>query len=54
MSDLQATTSTGERTILKEAEVKAFQTRLRGKLLRPSDDGYDDARKVWNGMIDLP
>jgi FAD/FMN-containing dehydrogenase len=25
---------------------------LRGKLLRPSDDGYDDARKVWNGMID--
>jgi FAD/FMN-containing dehydrogenase len=52
MSDLQATTSTGERTVLEEAEVKAFQTRLRGKLLGPGDDGYDDARKVWNGMID--
>jgi FAD/FMN-containing dehydrogenase len=52
MSDLQATTSTGERTILEEAEVKAFQTRLRGKRLGPGDDGYDDARKVWNGMID--
>ena len=33
MSALQATTSTGERTILEEAEVKAFQTRLRGTLL---------------------
>lgn len=52
MSDLQATTITGERTVLDEAEVKEFQTRLRGKLLRPSGDGYDDARKVWNGMVD--
>jgi FAD/FMN-containing dehydrogenase len=52
MSALQATTITGERTVLEEAEVKEFQTRLRGKLLGPGDDGYDDARKVWNGMID--
>jgi FAD/FMN-containing dehydrogenase len=52
MSASQATTITGERTVLEEAEVKEFQTRLRGKLLGPGDDGYDDARKVWNGMID--
>jgi hypothetical protein len=25
---------------------------LRGELLRPGDAGYDDARKIWNGMID--
>src|SRR4029077_2472047 len=25
---------------------------LRGPLLRPGEGGYDDARKVWNGMID--
>ena len=25
---------------------------LRGPLLRPGDGGYDEARKVWNGMID--
>jgi FAD/FMN-containing dehydrogenase len=25
---------------------------LRGELLRPDDPGYDDARKIWNGMID--
>ncbi len=24
---------------------------LRGQLLRPGDRGYDDARKLWNGMI---
>ena len=52
MSALQAIMITGECTVLEEAVVKEFQTRLRGKLLRPGDDGYDDARKVWNGMID--
>jgi FAD binding domain-containing protein/berberine-like enzyme len=26
--------------------------RLRGRLLGPGDSGYDEARKVWNGMFD--
>jgi len=52
MAALQATAITGEQTLLEEEEVKKFQTRLRGRLLRPGDDGYDDARKIWNGMID--
>jgi FAD/FMN-containing dehydrogenase len=26
--------------------------RLRGRLLRPADSGYDDARRVWNARID--
>jgi FAD/FMN-containing dehydrogenase len=25
---------------------------LRGELILPDDDGYDSARRVWNGMID--
>lgn len=29
-----------------------LQERFRGSLIRPDDDGYDDARAVWNGMID--
>jgi FAD/FMN-containing dehydrogenase len=52
MADLRVITLTGEQTVLKEATVEAFKASLRGPLLRPGDVGYDDARKVWNGMID--
>ena len=27
-------------------------TRLRGELLQPGDDGYDEAKRVWNGAHD--
>ena len=26
--------------------------RMRGEVIRPGDRGYDDARAIWNGMID--
>jgi len=29
-----------------------LESALRGKLLRPEDEGYDEARAVWNGMVD--
>jgi len=29
-----------------------FKAGLRGELVRPGDADYDDARKIWNGMID--
>lgn len=32
--------------------VDELAARLRGEVLRPSDLGYDEARAVWNGMID--
>ena len=32
--------------------IETFGNGLRGRLLRPQDDGYDEARKVWNGMTD--
>src|SRR6266516_6063160 len=32
--------------------VEDFKARLRGQLLRPGDDAYDEARKLWNGMFD--
>ena len=34
------------------AAVEAFEAGLRGMLLRPADAGYDDARAIYNGMID--
>jgi FAD/FMN-containing dehydrogenase len=39
-------------TILDKASVHKFRDTLRGVLIEPSDAGYDDARKVWNGMIE--
>ena len=32
--------------------VEALGTRLRGELLTPQSPGYDDARSIWNAMID--
>jgi UDP-N-acetylenolpyruvoylglucosamine reductase len=52
MADVRVTTTAGGETVLKEATVAAFNARLRGGLLRPGHTGYEDARKVWNGMID--
>ena len=52
MVDLQVITNTGANTVLTEALVEEFQVSLRGPLLQPGDAGYDDARIVWNGMID--
>ncbi|ELY60987.1 FAD-binding oxidoreductase [Natronococcus jeotgali] len=33
-------------------EADVLEEQLRGELLRPGDSGYDEARSVWNGMID--
>lgn len=52
MADVMVTTTAGGETILKDATVVALSSHLRGAILRPGDDGYEDARKVWNGMID--
>jgi FAD/FMN-containing dehydrogenase len=37
---------------LDEALIKPFRSCLRGTLMKPGDDGYDAARRVWNGRID--
>lgn len=52
METLQAITNAGEDTALDEAAVQTFEESLRGRLLRPADDGYDATRQVFNGMID--
>ena len=44
--------NTTRSSALDEGALSTFRAHLRGKLIRPNDPGYDEARKVWNGMID--
>lgn len=37
---------------LSSAAVRRFESDFRGDVIRPSDPAYDDARAIWNGMID--
>lgn len=37
--------------MLDETSIQNFRATLRGGIIEPQDKGYDDARKVYNGMI---
>src|SRR4051794_26457017 len=37
---------------LGEATLAEFEQGLSGRLIRPDDDGYDEARSIWNGAHD--
>jgi FAD/FMN-containing dehydrogenase len=39
-------------TQLDAEAVEGFKTQVRGPVLAPGDPGYDDAREIWNGLID--
>ena len=52
MRELRVTTTQGADTGLEETVVEAFQAGLRGELLRPGNEGYEEARKIHNAMID--
>src|SRR5215217_747128 len=40
------------RLVLDDATVQDFAASMRGEVLRPTDEGYDEARKIHNGMSD--
>jgi FAD/FMN-containing dehydrogenase len=37
---------------LEDGQIQPFAAGLQGQLIRPGDEEYDEARAVWNGMID--
>ena len=37
---------------LQSTKIDAFKGRFRGEVVSPGDEAYDDARKIWNAMID--
>lgn len=46
VDEVQATAAT------ETVQLEQLRVRFRGALLRPGEEGYDDARRVWNGAID--
>jgi FAD/FMN-containing dehydrogenase len=49
---MNAKTLDGSDTVLSQDKVDSFNARLRQPVLVPGEAGYDEARSVWNAMID--
>jgi FAD/FMN-containing dehydrogenase len=52
MSHLELRTGSEAVTTISDEEEAALASRLRGRLVRPTDPDYDDVRAVWNGIVD--
>ena len=52
MADLRVTSITGAEGAIAEEAVEEFKSSLRGELLAAGDDGYEDARGLFNAIID--
>ena len=52
MEALHIQTNTLQQATLDEDAIERLDQSLTGELIRPTDEMYDEARKVWNGLID--
>jgi FAD/FMN-containing dehydrogenase len=52
MSNVNVRTLQEGETTLEGAALDALRGSLRGRLILPDDDLYEESRKLWNGMID--
>ncbi|UCE14411.1 MAG: FAD-binding oxidoreductase [Candidatus Heimdallarchaeota archaeon] len=52
MSKIKTITTSHEEAFLTEEAVEKLKSLIQGDVLLPSDIEYDNARKIWNGMID--
>ena len=52
MSELEVEAAGGGKISLADGIIEEFSGSLRGNLLLPDDKDYDDARALWNAMID--
>ena len=51
-SDINALKLDGNETTIEKAVLKELADSLSGHIVLPNSEGYDEARKLWNGMID--
>ncbi len=52
MPAIKAVKNDGTNIVLEESVVEAFETVLRGDLIKEGSPNYDEVRQVWNGLID--
>jgi len=52
MTELGIINRSGGTTNLNETELEGLTTALRGQFVGPGGAGYDEARTIWNAMID--
>jgi FAD/FMN-containing dehydrogenase len=52
MTDIDIRTLEGGEKTISAAALEGLSTRFSGDLLTPADDGYEETRAIWNGMID--
>ena len=52
MTSLHVGDTRAAEAVIDDAAMQRLREHVRGSVIRPGDDGYDDARKIWNGMID--
>jgi FAD/FMN-containing dehydrogenase len=52
MTQSTATQTNDVKSILSDEAVESLSSRVRGTIYKPGEEGYDEARKVWNGVID--
>ncbi|ROZ69447.1 FAD-binding oxidoreductase [Ramlibacter sp. WS9] len=52
MSDLQMKSRHGAGQRFSDERIAAFQQGIRGRLATPGSEDYDQARTIWNAMID--
>ena len=50
--DILIMSLSGEATNLSDSEISSFKKNFSGQLLTKEDKDYNEARLIWNGMID--
>lgn len=52
MAQLTLAGANGTQTTVTDADVNAFAKGFKGQLIKSDSPGYDEARSIWNAMID--
>lgn len=52
MTSIKVAAVSGTKTTVSASQLEALSSSFRGELFMPGEAGYDEARSIWNAMID--